>query len=271
MAQTLKNNEELQQESNATNATDIANLLEIAIMVVLLKEIKNTLENENNKANSLNNIRKGVEKNVALYLPLLIDASKKAIKSNYDQLSFKGKKPSYNDKFAKESEDYFKKYIKTKGTNFVVGKNQKLPQFFTTFIEKEVKDIVDGTKSINQVIEKAVKQLADSGLKVIDYDSGVTRQIDVFVRQQMLYAQKQSTQDIRDRFAEENEITIFEFDAHPNARPSHKIWQGKRYDITGKEYPTLDQLTHGEHNDYGCRHRAYPVYNVSLTLPSGGR
>lgn len=246
--------EEQRQENNAQDTVNIAQALEFALLVLLLGEIKTTLESNENKAQSISNIRKGTEKAVSEYLPLLIASSYEVLKNNYNQTvkGFKGKKPSY--KKPKDTEEYFKKYIKSKGTNFVVGKGQKLPQYFTTFIEREAKGVVDGTISINDSIDKAIRELSDSGLSVIDYDTGIKRNVDVFVRQQMLYAQKQSTQDLVDKYMEENDITIGEFDAHSNARPSHQRWQGKRFDKTGKYYPTLFELTHGEHKDYGCKH-----------------
>lgn len=256
--------EEQKQEHNAQDTVSIVQALELALMVLLLGEIKTTLKNPQNKSQSIANIRKGTKKQVTKYLPLLIASSKSVLENNYRQITsdLKGKIPPSNyKKQLKETEDYFKKYINTKGTNFIVGKGQKLPQFFVNFINDEVKNIVDGTMSMNEVIEKAIKQLADNGLMIVNYDSGIRRNVDVFVRQQMLYAQKESTQDIRNQFAKDNGITIFEFDAHPNARPSHKLWQGKRYDTTGKYYPTLEELTHGEEKDYGCKHRAYPVWN----------
>lgn len=252
--------EDRKQENNAQDTVDIAQALDFALMVLLLGEIEKTLREPKNKDESINNIRKGIKLSVNKYLPLMIASANKVLKNNYSQITndLKGNIPKYianND-----VEDYFKKYIKTKGTNFVIGK-QGIPQFFTNFIEQEVKSVVDGTATVEDAIKKAISNLAKNEIKIIDYDSGVTRNIDVWCRQQMLYAQKQSTQDIRERYAKENDITIFEFDAHPNARPTHQVWQGKRYDTTGKYYPTLNELTHGEHNDYNCKHRAFPVYD----------
>ena len=259
----MKPDDEKKLESNTNEIVGLSQVLEIAIFLFIINEIKYTLNNPEKQSQSLSNIRKNTEKEVNNYLPLIISGVSVALKSNYDDVvkGLKGSIPKYSKTFEKETEDYFKKYMNTKGTNFIVGKGQKIPQYFTTFIEKEVKGVVDGSISVEDAIKKAVKELSDSGLKVVNYDSGVRRNIDVFVRQQMLYAQKQSAQDLRDRFAEENGITIFEFDAHPNARPTHQKWQGKRYDTTGKYYPTLEELTHGEHNDYGCKHRSYPVYD----------
>lgn len=236
--------------------------LEYDIFSIILDEIEKVIDG-GNPNQSRKNIKIGIERSVKKRLKEIEDETGELLKINAKQTlnEFKkGKKPPVN--FSRIKKDTFKnyeKYIKTKGTNFIID-NKGISQFFTNFINQEVQEVVMGTEDINIIIRKAIHKLADSGLSVIDYESGIKRNIDVFVRQEILYAQKKSTQDIRDKFAKENGITIFEFDAHPNARPTHQLWQGKRYDITGKEYPTLEQLTHGEHNDYGCKHRAFPVW-----------
>lgn len=253
--------EEQKQESNAQEAVDVSQSLEMTLLLLLLGEIKSTLEKPENKSQSISNIRKGTEKEVNKYLPLLLASAGSVLSNNYKQIAegLKGTAPKYTNTALKDTEKYFKKYIKSKGTNFVVGKGKKLPQYFTTFIEKEVQGVVDGTISMNDAIKKAIKELSDNGVSIIEYESGVKRNIDVFVRQQMLYAQRQSANEIREKYAEENGITIWEFDAHPNARPSHQKWQGKRFDTTGKYYPTKKQLNNDEDEDYGCKHIKYPV------------
>lgn len=255
--------DESRQENNVKKAVESSQKMEGQIMEMIVDEIQSVLNNKKTKGEALKNIRKITNKIVNKNLKKIIKESEEALESNAIQ-TLKGLEEEAKEIFIKEKDevaDYFKKYITTKGTNFIVGKDQSVPQFFTVFIEKEIKGVVDGSISIETSISKAIEELAKAGLKIVEYDSGTRRNVDVFVRQQLLYAQKKSTQDIRENFASENGITIFEFDAHPNARPSHQLWQGKRYDITGKFYPTLNELTHGEHNDYGCKHRAYPVWN----------
>lgn len=258
-----RRDEAKKQEEMAQKSVDVVQVLELTVISSLIGKIKRAFERKKANAEDIADIRKDVANGAKSCLLSLNKASDNLLEENFKYISndLKGKKPNYSTKFAKETSEYWKKYIKTKGTNFVVANNKTIPQYFTNVVDQYIKEIVDGTTTAENVIGKVVNELSQSGLKVIDYDSGVTRQIDVWARQQVLYAQKQSTQDIREKYAKENKITIFEFDAHPNARPSHQKWQGKRYDTTGKYYPTLNQLTHGEHKDYNCKHRAFPVYD----------
>ena len=46
--------------------------------------------------------------------------------------------------------------------------------------------ITSGAISYNQAIKSAVKQLADSGIKIVDYESGHRDQIDVAARRAVM-------------------------------------------------------------------------------------
>ncbi len=251
-----------QQVELAQETVDIAQELEGILLIYLVGKIAKALESTETKPEDLSDIRNEIAKEVAIYLPLLTSSSNKVIKDSFDKVAeeLKGNIPKYSNSFAEDTKEYWKKYIKTKGTNFIVGDSgQKIPQYFTNVCDKYIKEIVEGSTNIDKAIDEIVNDLAKNGIKAMDYESGITRQIDVLARQQVVYAERQSTQDLIDKWAKENNHTIFEFSAHPNARPTHKLWQGKRFDTTGKEYPTLQELTHGENKDYNCRHYYFPV------------
>ena len=264
-------NEEERNEEQCQESINRARELEMALMILLTVNIKKTLENDSKsaRANALNIIRKSIKKETKSFLndekELVLNDLTKVGDNAYENLDSRSNKKinpeQFTKKKARESSDYFKKFMKTKGTNFVYDKNMDVYRYFNVFIERNVKDVVDGKVTIDEAVSKAIDELSRNGVKVIDYASGTTRSIEAFVRQQMLYASKESVQELREANAEEDGITIWEFDAHANARPSHQVWQGKRYDTTGKDYPTLEELTHGEEKDYGCKHRAYPVYS----------
>lgn len=258
-------------EKQTTEPVERASAFEMSIMLLLIKKIKDVLKTGTKRAKSeaINEIRKQVSSETKKFLndekKLVSTALEKVGYDAYEEIderSFKKIKPkALLPKYEKEVNDNFKKYMKSKGTNYALNRDTNIYQFFNIFIEKNVSDVVDGKVPIEDAIADAINTLSKTGIKLIDYKSGITRNVDVYVRQQMLYAAKESTQELREENAKEDGITIWEFDAHPNARPSHQVWQGKRYDTTGKYYPTLDELTHGEHKDYGCKHRAFPVYN----------
>lgn len=263
----MKTDEQL--DANSQESVEQAREFELSIFLLLTHHISKTLSKNETKALALSEIRKSISretKNALKVLKEYVGAELTAVnEAEYEVLKKKAPKLiSYNKnlgKYIDDCDEYFRKYMKSGGTNYVVGKNQHVLQYFNTFIEQNVKSVVDGTTSVNDAVKKAINELSSTGLKVINYENGTTRNIDVFVRQQIQFASKESTHELREEFAKKNGITIWEFDAHANARPSHQQWQGKRYDTTGRYYPTLDELTHGEHEEFGCKHIRFPVFS----------
>ncbi|MGX8833972.1 phage minor capsid protein [Amedibacillus sp. YH-ame6] len=255
-------------EKDSLEAVEQAKEFELSILLLLTYHISKTLSEDETKALALSEIRKSISKETKNALKSLEEASNTAITiandREYDSLKEKAPKLieyKGNSRYVADCDEYFRKYMRSGGTNYVVGKNQRVLQYFNTFIEQNVKSVVDGTTSVNDAVKKAINELSSTGLKIINYENGTTRNIDVFVRQQIQYASKESTHELREEFAKKNGITIWEFDAHANARPSHQQWQGKRYDTTGRHYPTLNELTHGEHEEFGCKHIRFPVFS----------
>lgn len=143
--------------------------------------------------------------------------------------------------------------------------------------DSAVLQIQSGAISYNQAIKSAVQQLAQSGLKVVDYESGVHRQIDSAVRTAVMTGVNQICDQYTNQSAEYLGTRYFEVSAHSGARDkpgpspwsSHKDWQGKVYyesengeadplglykdlvETTG--YGCVDGLTGAN-----CRHHKYP-------------
>ena len=137
--------------------------------------------------------------------------------------------------------------------------------------------IQTGAISYNQAIKPAVQQLAESGIKTVNYESGHVDQIDVAVRRAVMTGVNQICDQYTNQSAEYLQTRYFEISAHSGARDkpghspwsSHKDWQGKVYYQSENGEP--DPL--GLYNDlvattgYGyvdgltganCRHHKYP-------------
>lgn len=138
-------------------------------------------------------------------------------------------------------------------------------------LDNAVMQVQSGAINYNQAIKTAVKQLADSGLKVVDYESGHRDQIDVAVRRAVMTGVNQICAKYTEQSAEYLETPYFEVSTHSGARDkpgaspwsSHKEWQGKVYSIrTGDIYPSIyDACGLGAVDGLegaNCRHRRYP-------------
>lgn len=118
-------------------------------------------------------------------------------------------------------------------------------------LDNAVMQIQSGAISYNQAIKTAVKQLADSGLKVVDYESGHRDQIDVAVRRAVMTGVNQICAKYTEQSAQYLETPHFEVSAHAGARDkpgpspwsSHKDWQGKVYSIRANDiYPSIYEV-----------------------------
>lgn len=138
-------------------------------------------------------------------------------------------------------------------------------------LDNATMQIQSGAINYNQAIKMAVKQLADSGLKVVDYESGHHDSIDVAARRAVMAGVSKLCAKYTEQSAEYLETPYYEVSAHAGARDvpgpspwsSHKDWQGKVYSIrTGDIYPSIyDACGLGAVDGLegaNCRHRRFP-------------
>lgn len=138
-------------------------------------------------------------------------------------------------------------------------------------LDNAVMQVQSGAINYNQAIKTAVKQLADSGLKVVDYESGHRDQIDVAARRAVMTGVSQICAKYTEQSAEYLETPYFEVSAHSGARDkpgpspwsSHKDWQGRVYSIhAGDIYPSIYEVCGLGAVDglegANCRHRRFP-------------
>ena len=131
--------------------------------------------------------------------------------------------------------------------------------------------VQSGAINYNQAIKTAVKELADSGLKVVDYESGHRDHIDVAVRRAVMTGVSQICAKYTEQSAEYLDTPYFEVSAHIGARDkpgpspwsSHKDWQGRVYSVrAGDIYPSIyDVCGLGAVDGLegaNCRHRRFP-------------
>ena len=102
-------------------------------------------------------------------------------------------------------------------------------------LDNAVLQVQSGAINYNQVIRYAVKQLADSGIKVAEYESGHRDQIDVAVRRAVMSGVNQLCQRYSEQSMDYLETDLVEVSAHigardidgPNGWEAHTKWQGK--------------------------------------------
>ncbi len=154
------------------------------------------------------------------------------------------------DAIKRQTHDTFRNLTASMG--FLVGNTMLKPaRAYQWALDNAEMQIQSGAISYNQAIANAVRQLADSGIKVVDYESGHRDSIDVAARRAVMTGINQICAKYTEQSAQYLETPYFEVSAHAGARDkpgpspwsSHKDWQGKVYSIrAGDIYPNIYEV-----------------------------
>ena len=122
--------------------------------------------------------------------------------------------------------------------------------------------VVTGATDYTSAIRQAINKLAASGVRTIDYESGVSRTLEAAVRTALMTSVSHITRRISEQNAEDFGADGWEMSAHAGARPSHAVYQGRQY--TQAEYESKIRPLISEPN---CRHDVYPII-MGVTNPA---
>ena len=137
----------------------------------------------------------------------------------------------------------------TASMGFLVGNTMLKPaRAYQWALDNAEMQIHSGAISYNRAIANAVRQLAENGIKVVDYESGHRDSIDVAARRAVMTGVNQICAKYTEQAAEYLETPYFEVSAHAGARDipgkspwsSHKAWQGRVYSLHSNDiYPSI--------------------------------
>lgn len=134
--------------------------------------------------------------------------------------------------------------------------------------------VTSGAYSADEAVYSAVQALGRSGLTVVNYASGRKDKVDVAVRRAVITGIGQAAANVQLGLAADMGCDLVEVTAHLGARPSHAVWQGHIYSLSGKnpKYPDFRSST-GYGTGAGlcgwnCRHSFYPYFE-GLSKPNG--
>lgn len=175
------------------------------------------------------------------------------------------------DTIRRQTLDTFRNLTASMGFLVDAGRTMLPPaKAYQWALDNAVMQIQSGAISYNQAIKSAVKQLAESGLKGVDYESGHRDQIDVAARRAVMTGVNKICAKYTEQSAEYLETPYFEVSAHAGARDvpgpspwsSHKDWQGKVYSIhSGDIYPNIYEVCGLGYVDglegANCRHKRF--------------
>lgn len=142
----------------------------------------------------------------------------------------------------------FKNIAKSTGFR-LLDKNKKplllnIDEAYKEVIDRCVVAVSEGKESYQQVMRNTLRQLSESGVRKIEYESGYSRRIDTSVRMNVLDGMRQVANESQQLFGQEFDYNAVEVSHHSNSAPDHSnndIENGK-FDIDGHQFVKLDIL-----------------------------
>lgn len=134
--------------------------------------------------------------------------------------------------------------------------------------------VTSGAFTMDEAVFSAVKRLGSSGLTVVNYASGRKDKVDVAVRRAVLTGIGQAAANVQLGLAADMGCDLVEVTAHLGARPTHQVWQGRIFSLSGThpKYPEFRSSTGYGTGDglcgWNCRHSFYPYFE-GLSKPVG--
>lgn len=137
---------------------------------------------------------------------------------------------------------------------------------FENAMDRAYLQIMSGAFSTDQAIRLAVVDLACKGMESIAYPSGHIEKLDVAARRAILTGANQATAEMQIARAGEMESDLVETTSHAGARPSHAVWQGKVFSLSGRTrgygnfYAETGYGTGEGLCGWNCRHSFFPFF-----------
>lgn len=120
----------------------------------------------------------------------------------------------------------------TQTTGFMVNLNGKkvytpASYYLHDKLDKASYEVLTGSLSYDKAIKNIVTELAESGIRTIDYANGRSVNTVTAVRMCVVTGVNQVVGHITQNNAEKLDTEYFEISWHATARPSHQVWQGR--------------------------------------------
>lgn len=175
---------------------------------------------------------------------------------------------------AKLTTDTYKNLIQSSA--FITMENGKqvvtpLSKIYQHIMDNAVISLSQGRESYGTIMRKTMRQLANNGIRTVDYASGYHRRLDSAVRMNLLDGMRNISNELQKSFGEEFEADGVEISVHDHPAPDHADIQGKQFsneefeklqngqiakDYTGKSYNGAEKR---QISQYNCYHNIFSI------------
>lgn len=179
-----------------------------------------------------------------------------------------------NDAIWRQTEEAFVNLTQSMGFAIREGAGVRflgIAETYQRILDRAALEVSTGAMDYNTVIRRSVRELADSGIVMVNYASGWRNRADVAVRRAVMTGVTQISAQYSEKSAELLDTPLREVSAHRGARDvdgpkgweNHKKWQGKVYAMgEHPRYPNIyDVCGLGDVTGLegaNCRHMHFP-------------
>ena len=179
-----------------------------------------------------------------------------------------------NDAIRRQTEEVFVNLTQSMGFAIREGAGVRflgIAETYQRILDRAALEVSTGAMDYNTVIRRSVRELADSGIVMVNYASGWRNRADVAVRRAVMTGVTQISAQYSEKSAELLDTPLREVSAHrgardvdgPNGWENHKKWQGKVYAMgEHPRYPNIyDVCGLGDVTGLegaNCRHMHFP-------------
>lgn len=155
------------------------------------------------------------------------------------------------------AQEDFSNIVQTIGFVGPDGGVLELTQAYQQACDYAFQKAVTGTQDMYSAIREATRNLAEKGIRFIDYESGVHTSMEAAVRRCVMggmgLMQEKISQDNHDYLGCDG----WEISAHHGCAPDHEPIQGKQYD--DKTYQSINGSLQRRIGTLNCGHAAFPI------------
>ena len=150
-----------------------------------------------------------------------------------------------------------------------------LARTYQDTLDKAVLSVIQGKNTFQEQIYSTIKELANSGIKSVNYGTNRSMRLDSAVRMQMKGALRNLHNEIQEQVGQEFNADGVEISTHLNPAPDHAEVQGRQFsneefnkfqndidavDYTGKLFPAeFDGHDRRSISEYNCYHYTFAI------------
>ena len=157
----------------------------------------------------------------------------------------------------KQAQEDFTNLTQTMGFVGPDGKAAELTEAYQKACDFAFEKVVTGAQDYNSAIRDAVKGLAEKGIRVLDYASGVHTSLEAAIRRNIMSGLGIMVEQITQQNHDDLGCDGWEISAHMCSAPDHEPFQGKQY--SDEDYARLNNSLVRRIGTLNCGHAAMPI------------